>query len=53
MKEWEEGFLRGRHNDPAAVVCVQRPGDVVYVPENWGHAVVNLEDSVAVAFEFT
>ena len=36
-----------------AVVCVQRPGDVVYVPENWGHAVVNVEASIGVAFEFT
>ena len=30
---------------------VQLPGEVVYVPEGWVHAVVNLEPSVGVAFE--
>ena len=30
---------------------VQEPGDVVWVPAGWGHAVLNLEPSVAVAFE--
>ena len=32
--------------------CVQMPGDVVYVPQNWGHAVINEAPSIAVAFEF-
>ncbi len=50
-RDWEEEYLGGSR-DPLAVVCVQGPGDVVYVPENWGHAVVNLADSVAAAFEF-
>merc|ERR1712153_267595 len=31
--------------------CVQEPGDVIYVPEVYGHAVLNVEDSVAVATE--
>ena len=31
--------------------CVQHPGDIMYVPEQWGHAVLNLEDSLAVATE--
>ena len=31
--------------------CVQGPGDVIYVPEAYGHAVLNVEDSVAVASE--
>ena len=30
---------------------VQEAGDVVFVPAGWGHAVLNLEPSVAVAFE--
>ena len=30
---------------------LQLPGEVVYVPEGWVHAVVNLEPSVGVAFE--
>lgn len=32
--------------------CIQLPGEFVYVPENWGHAVINIEESIGVAFEF-
>ena len=31
--------------------CVQGPGDVVYVPAGWYHAVVNLADSLAVSVQ--
>ena len=31
---------------------VQRPGETVYVPSGWRHAVVNLELSVAVTHNF-
>lgn len=37
--------------DPPPIEVVQEPGDIIFVPTDWGHAVVNLEDSVAVAFE--
>lgn len=40
-------------DDHAAVyVTVQGPGDVVFVPENWAHVVVNLADCVGVAYEY-
>ena len=29
--------------------CVQRPGDIIYVPEGWYHATVNLGDTGAIA----
>lgn len=32
--------------------AVQRPGDVLYVPDGWQHATLSLADSVAVAVEF-
>ena len=32
--------------------CVQRPGDVLFLPDFWGHAVLNEEASVGVASEF-
>jgi hypothetical protein len=35
----------------APMVCVQTAGDVMIVPESWGHGVLNIEDSVAVATE--
>ena len=53
VKDWQREYLEGKYSSFPAIECVQRPGEVVYVPENWGHAVVNLEDSIAVAFEFT
>ena len=33
------------------LLFLQGPGDVVYVPPHWGHAVINLADSAAVALE--
>lgn len=33
------------------VECIQQPGDVLYIPEGWYHAVVNLADSVAVTLQ--
>jgi hypothetical protein len=30
---------------------LQHPGDLVFVPEFWGHAVLNLGDVISVAFE--
>ena len=33
-------------------VCEQGAGDIFFVPDSWGHAVVNRRDAVAVALEF-
>ena len=33
---------------PWYMECVQNPGDIVYVPSMWHHAVFNVEDSIAV-----
>ena len=35
------------------LACEQRAGDVLYVPNNWGHAVLNLQTSIGVAAEIT
>jgi oxalate decarboxylase/phosphoglucose isomerase-like protein (cupin superfamily) len=32
--------------------CVQGGGDIIFVPRNWGHAVLNEETSVGYAREF-
>ena len=32
--------------------CVQRSGEILYIPEHWGHAILNLRHSIATAFEF-
>lgn len=31
--------------------CVQTAGDVMIVPESWGHGVLNIQESIAVATE--
>ncbi|CAE8701872.1 unnamed protein product [Polarella glacialis] len=35
--------------DRAPLECVLGPGDLIYVPEEWRHAVMNLADTVAVS----
>lgn len=34
-----------------AIQCIQRPGEAMFVPEGWGHAVLNLQPSVGFATE--
>lgn len=53
------GSAAGRHTAetatlrmPMAGVCLQRDGDVMIVPHGSSHAVLNLDDSIAVAHEF-
>ncbi len=34
------------------LTCVQTAGDVIIIPESWGHGVLNIQESVALATEF-
>lgn len=53
-------FVRNAHHKAFCFVpliqdglrCTQSPGDVMFVPAMWGHAVINLEESVGFASEF-
>jgi hypothetical protein len=38
-------LLRAEH-------VVQQEGDIMFIPEGWGHAVLNQQPSIAVAAEF-
>lgn len=33
------------------MTCVQTAGDVMIIPESWGHGVLNIQESVAMATE--
>ncbi len=37
--------------DHAPLECVQETGDLVYIPDMWGHSVLNLADSIGIAYE--
>eukprot|EP00039_Didymoeca_costata_P004882 m.76810 g.76810 ORF g.76810 m.76810 type:complete len:699 (-) comp12582_c0_seq3:68-2164(-) len=48
VTEWlENGFSL-----TSGFECVQHSGEVFFVPDQWGHAVLNIRDSIAVAYEF-
>ena len=38
--------------EAAPFECVQEAGDALYVPTNWGHATINVEESIGIAHEF-
>ena len=45
---------RLRNDNPALKVyeCIQEPGDLIFVPGQWWHGVLNLTDAVAVTHNF-
>jgi len=51
--EWHRagGVEALRREGRTALECTQRAGDVLYVPDHWGHAVLNLQTSVGFATE--
>lgn len=40
-----------KSDDEDALECTQEAGDVIFVPHSWGHAVINLVETVGVAGE--
>ena len=39
--------------DAKPLECIQEAGDLLVVPSMWGHATINIETSIGMAFEFT
>ena len=33
--------------------CIQNQGDIILVPENWGHSTFSLSENVGIASEFS
>ena len=53
IRRWDENERVSLEKDgqPPPLTCVQRAGDVAVIPEMWGHGVVNLEETLALATE--
>eukprot|EP00755_Sulcionema_specki_P038852 Sspe_Gene.2813::Locus_937_Transcript_1_1_Confidence_1.000_Length_1816::g.2813::m.2813 len=49
VRKW---FDSGRAPRPGTLHCIQRAGDIMFVPRNWGHAVINVQTSVAIISEY-
>lgn len=47
----ETDMLRFKERNVKPVTCVQTAGDVLIIPESWGHAVLNIQESVTMATE--
>jgi hypothetical protein len=45
IKRWLDEDYEGLAEAEKPLECIQRPGDVIYVPLDWGHAVINLEEN--------
>ena len=39
-------------NSNAPLQCMQYEGDVIFVPRDWGHGVINTQSTIGVAVEF-
>ena len=48
---WSEKISITNNLPIQPLICEQLPGEIVYVPDGWQHAVLNLETSVGVAIE--
>jgi hypothetical protein len=35
-------------NEQPALQCMQKPGDILYIPKDWWHATANMDDCVGI-----
>ena len=48
---WRQELPRLQGQGGRVLQVLQGPSDMLFIPANWGHAVLNLADSVAMAYE--
>ena len=54
IRQWDETEREENEKgvgQPPPLECIQRAGDVAIIPELWGHGIINLQDTIAVATE--
>jgi hypothetical protein len=44
IRQWVDGVLPALEKEDVPLGCVQWAGDMMYVPFDWGHAAMNLQD---------
>ena len=52
LNAWDWWLANQKKDRAGAMECVQHPGDILFVPDMWGQASVNLRESVGLASEF-
>ena len=47
-------YVKGaNHSNEKSMQCIQNQGDIILVPQNWGHSTFSLSENVGIASEFT
>ena len=44
-------FTRSDLRANSSIQCTQQAGDIIFVPRNWGHATLNIQQSIGLAYE--
>eukprot|EP00163_Fabomonas_tropica_P024301 TRINITY_DN419_c0_g1_i11.p1 TRINITY_DN419_c0_g1~~TRINITY_DN419_c0_g1_i11.p1 ORF type:complete len:825 (-),score=156.94 TRINITY_DN419_c0_g1_i11:157-2631(-) len=51
--DWLQNGYQEAKEKKQVLECIQYPGDIIYVPNHFGHGVLNLRESVGYASEFS
>ena len=51
---WSFHLEQRNHPDPGKrpLECIVEPGELIFVPHNWWHMVINLDDSIALTYNY-